>query len=94
MLGIAREVRIYSQETYFNGLLHMDTLVLAHQQKTSIHLLCTDTEYHLEDLLRSMSEREIARERERERELKESVLLARLDNNNDDEGDDEWYDLW
>ena len=35
--------------TFFNGLLHMDTLVWDDQQKVT-HLLCTDTGCSLEDL--------------------------------------------
>ena len=45
------------------GLLHMDTPVLADQQKTYIYQLCADLGYHLENLPRAMAERNEWQER-------------------------------
>ena len=51
MLGIAGEIKMNSSAPFSHGLLHMDTPVLADQQKPYINQLCADTQYRLEDLL-------------------------------------------
>ena len=76
VLCTAGEVRANLEMTFPYGIPHMDTLVLADQQKPYIHLLCTDTGCHQEDLLRAKAIRD---------RWRESVLSACFDDDDDDD---------
>ena len=60
MLNTSVEIRTSSLSAFRYGLLHMDTLMLSDQQ--NIYQLCTDPGCHLEDLLRTMTNRDGWRE--------------------------------
>ena len=49
MVATIGEQKTNSQETFSEGFLRMDTLMLAAQKETYIHQLCADNGYVLND---------------------------------------------
>ena len=70
MLGTGGEVIMNLQATLSNRLLHMDTSVLADQQKIYINKVSYDTRFHQENLPKVMTDRDRWQEKK-----KESMLL-------------------
>ena len=75
--GTCREL-LQKLVTFYFELLHMNTPVLADQQK-DIHHFCKDTWCHLDDISRTLAsidvDREIKRWIDRERERKREILI-------------------